>query len=521
MRLTQEQKAVLGSSGNLKIHAVAGSGKTSTLIEYARHQGNGRRVLYLAFNRSVKVEAQKRFAEEKLGNVQVETAHSLAWSRIVPSHGYAVRASYKPYEIADILKLKPRRKDPITTISICGHIGKLISLFCNQAAQKVADLDYPSFISEPRSRNFVQMHQDKIVDGARKLLAKMNSAQIPVSHEFYLKKYQLLKPQLNCDIVLFDEGQDASPVMLDVFLNQERARKIIVGDIHQQIYSWRYAINALKRVGFKDYSLTTSFRFPQEIADLAREVLRWKKYLGNPQDITINGKGRVLKRASSRAVIARTNLSLVRRAIEFTSSRRRCRIYFEGNLNSYMFAAEGASLWDVLNLYQCKNNLIRDPLIKKMRSMDDLKEYAELSGDTELVTLIEMVNEYGRKLPMHLKRLKELHVADEDRCKADMIFSTVHRCKGMEYDSVSLEDDFISEKKLQRVEENKDTPVFELERLNEEINLLYVAITRSRGILRIPEGLFAESCGAVGTDVQDSRVVTRRKSRHKVLRKQR
>lgn len=520
MRLTQEQKAVLDSSGNAKIHAVAGSGKTSTLIEYARHQGKGRRVLYLAFNRSVKIEAQRRFAEEKLGNVQVETAHSLAWSRIVPSHGYAVRISYKPCEIADILKLKPRRKDPVTTISICGHIAKLVSLFCNQTASKVADLDYPSFIAEPRSKSFAQKHQDKITDGARKLLAKMNSAEIPVSHEFYLKKYQLLKPQLNCDIVLFDEGQDASPVMLDVFLNQEKARKIIVGDIHQQIYSWRYAINALKRVGFEDYSLTTSFRFPQEIADIAMEVLRWKKYLRNPQDITITGKGKVLKRASSRAVLARTNLSLVRRAIEFTSPSRKRKIYFEGNLNSYMFAAEGASLWDVLNLYQCKNNLIRDPLIKKMRSLDDLKEYAELSGDTELGTLIDMVNEYGRKLPMLMNRLRECHVADEDRCKADMIFSTVHRCKGLEYDSVSLENDFITEKKLQRVQENKDTPVFELERLNEEINLLYVAITRSRGILKLPEGLFAENC-VTGAQAQESRVVTRRGSRHKVSRMRR
>ncbi|MFP4015317.1 MAG: UvrD-helicase domain-containing protein, partial [Chitinispirillaceae bacterium] len=517
MRLTEEQKAVIDSSGNLKIHAVAGSGKTSTLIEYARHQGKGRRVLYLAFNRSVKIDSQKRFAQEKLGHVQVETAHSLAWGRIVPSHGYAVRASYKPYEIADILKIKPSRKDPVTTISICGHIGKLVSLFCNQAESKVADLDYPSFIAEPRSRGFVRKHQDRIIDGARKLLAKMNSAQIAVTHEFYLKKYQLLKPRLNCDIVLFDEGQDASPVMLDIFLNQESARKIIVGDIHQQIYSWRYAINALKSVAFRDYSLTTSFRFPQEIADTAMEVLRWKKYLKNPQDVTIKGKGGPLKRASSKAVLARTNLSLVRRAIEFiNSSRKKRKIYFEGNLNSYLFAAEGASLWDVLNLYQGKNNLIRDPLIKKMRSIDELKEYADLSGDSELLTLIEMVNEYGRKLPVHINRLKDLHVADEDRSKADMIFSTVHRCKGLEYDSVSLENDFITEKKLRRVEENKDTPLFELERLNEEINLLYVAITRSRGILRIPEGLFLEK-GGMGIEAQDFRTVTRRSSRHKVL----
>lgn len=494
MRLTEEQKAILDSSGDLKIHAVAGSGKTSTLIEYAKQHGKRCSVIYLAFNRSVKIEAQKRFAQEGLSNVHVETAHSLAWNRIVPQNGYTVRAAYKPYEISDILNIKPTRKDSVTAIAVCGHIGKLVSLFCNQVTPKVMDLDYASFQTEPGVRNFVIKHNDKIVDGARQILAKMNSAEIAISHEFYLKKFQLLNPQLNYDIILFDEGQDASPVMLDILLNQKNSRKIIVGDVHQQIYGWRYAKNALKSVNFKDFSLTASFRFPQTIADLAMSVLQWKKYIDDPFDIKIIGKGKPVKRPSSKVILARTNLSLLRRAIDYTSNNRTKRkIYFEGNLSSYMYAGEGASIWDVLNLYQGKINLIRDPLIKQMESMDDLEEYADISNDTELLTLIDMVNEHGSQLPFHMSKLKELHVTDEDRNKADIIFSTVHRCKGMEYDSVNLENDFVSEKKLQRLAEKKDTPNSELEKLNEEINLLYVAITRSRGLLKIPDGLFVDT----------------------------
>ena len=63
----------------------------------------------------------------------------------------------------------------------------------------------------------------------------MERAEIPITHEFYLKKFQLQNPQLSYDYILFDEGQDASPVMLDVFLKQ-KATKVIVGDGHQQIY---------------------------------------------------------------------------------------------------------------------------------------------------------------------------------------------------------------------------------------------------------------------------------------------
>lgn len=494
MRLTEEQKTIISSSGNIKIHAVAGSGKTSTLIEYAKKHGKNLRVLYLAFNRSVKLEAQQRFTSAGLSNIKIETAHSLAWKKTVPQNGYQVRASYKPHEISQILQIKPSAKDPLTTIAICDHIGKLTSLFCNQAVSKVNDIDYCSYIHESRAKDFVSKHYEKIVSGSRRLLAMMNSSEIDVTHEFYLKKYQLLKPQLDFDMILFDEGQDASPVMLDIFLNQKDALKIIVGDVHQQIYSWRYAINALAHIDFKDCSLSASFRFPQNIADLAMNVLRWKKHINYPSEIKITGKGKIPVKLSSKAILARTNLSLLRSAIEYCcGNNKKNKIYFEGNLNSYMYANEGASLWDILSLYQGKFNNIRDPLIKQMKSIDDLQEYADISNDTELLSMIEMVNEHGSELPFHINRIKELHVNDKDRDKAAMIFSTVHRCKGLEYDSVTLENDFISENKVLRLSEKKNPSKQELEMLNEEINLLYVAITRSRGVLNIPDSIFSEN----------------------------
>jgi hypothetical protein len=55
--LTREQTAIVSSAGNIKINAVAGSGKTTTLIEYARVRP-GEKILYLAFNRAVKLEAE-------------------------------------------------------------------------------------------------------------------------------------------------------------------------------------------------------------------------------------------------------------------------------------------------------------------------------------------------------------------------------------------------------------------------------------------------------------------------------
>ena len=83
MKLTLEQEKILNETGNLKINAVAGSGKTTTIIEYARTRDPKSRILYLAFNKSVKLDAKKKFASQGLTNVTVETAHSLAFRHIV------------------------------------------------------------------------------------------------------------------------------------------------------------------------------------------------------------------------------------------------------------------------------------------------------------------------------------------------------------------------------------------------------------------------------------------------------
>jgi tRNA G46 methylase TrmB len=82
MELTKEQCDIINSTGNIKINAVAGSGKTTTIIEYANARPKTSKILYLAFNKSVREEATKKFANKGLGNVKVETAHSLAYKHI-------------------------------------------------------------------------------------------------------------------------------------------------------------------------------------------------------------------------------------------------------------------------------------------------------------------------------------------------------------------------------------------------------------------------------------------------------
>lgn len=484
MQLTAEQQNILNTNENIVINAVAGSGKTTTLIEYAKTRNTSSKILYLAFNRSVKLEAEQKFAAAGVPNVKVETAHSLAFDNVVKFSKYKVIQGYKSYEWVDILGILTG--DRHIDYMIGNHINRFISYFCNSSVNKVQSLNYEDAVTDPRAKQFASNFYSQIENFTRQALAKMDRGEIDITHDFYLKKFQLSNPQLHYDYILFDEGQDASAAMLDVFLHQS-AIKIIVGDVHQQIYGWRYAVNSLQQVNFPLYVLSHSFRFDEEIALIANKILQLKEHLHQKPAVKVIGVGIKNDAGSTKATLARTNLSLLMNAIAQKEHGNINSVYFEGNINSYTFADEGASLYDVLNLYNGKIANIKDKLLSTMKSMGELEEYIDKTEDNSMRMIVEVVKEFGNDLPRMINRLKESHAADKK--DAEIIFSTVHRCKGMEYDEVKLLNDFMTEEKLKKyIAEMDGDKITEANknRLAEEINILYVAATRARNKLIIP-----------------------------------
>lgn len=197
MELTKEQYDIINSTGNIKINAVAGSGKTTTIIEYAKARPKESRILYLAFNKSVKIEAIKKFAETGLNNVDVETAHSLAYKHIVKYNNFKVRSQgYKTHEIVELLDLRGN-EEKYTEFIVANHINKFITYFCNSDKQKVQDLNYLDIISDNKAKVFVKTFYKYIENQCRILLSKMDKGEIEITHDFYLKKFQLFHESEN------------------------------------------------------------------------------------------------------------------------------------------------------------------------------------------------------------------------------------------------------------------------------------------------------------------------------------
>ena len=79
---------------DLKIKAFAGSGKTSTLVAIAKElSGKG---LYLAYNKSIQIDAVKKFPS----HVDCKTAHSIAYRATV----YRIKNRVRPLSIFDITR---------------------------------------------------------------------------------------------------------------------------------------------------------------------------------------------------------------------------------------------------------------------------------------------------------------------------------------------------------------------------------------------------------------------------------
>ena len=460
-KITEEQKECINaakSKYNLKIKAFAGSGKTTTLVEIAKRlEGNG---LYIAFNKSIQNEATKKFSY----NVDCRTAHSLAYQaskEIIHNRIEELTMTY----IKDLLCIKGMHGYEPLEISF--FILKLLRVYCNTDRETIDE----SFAShgifniiraKPYSKYQIISY---IIEEAKKYWQKcwMKDSSLPIEHDFYLKIYQLFKPDLSktYQYILFDECQDASPVMLDIVTRQS-CQKIYVGDEHQQIYEWRGAINAFNNIEGETYYLSQSFRFGEEIADKANIITKIKG-----EEKLLRGLECVNSQITSQIPeihtrLCRTNSRIIQCVIDNPKIPMHI---IGGNTEVINLAKSGYALY--------KNNIkkVRDKKLKQFRSWEIMKEFNKKYEDPDITFLISIISKYGNYFYKIILELESANYVNEDCAK--IILSTIHKSKGREWDNVVVEDDFLIFKKESKI---KYTIINKIE----ELNLMYVAITRAK-----------------------------------------
>ena len=463
MRITKQQKQILEAVTqykNIKINAFAGTGKTSTLKLIANEYAN-KKILYLAFNSSIKNEASSLFPN----NTSIKTTHGLAFAAI-KKHTQIDLDNLVNYRAMDISK-----EFGITYNQAIGTL-KIFENFCNNTKSEITkdDIEHKS---------------------AKKMFDLMLINKLKPTHSFYLKYYYLLLsseqiPQFNYDICMLDEAQDTNEVTLGIFKALSAKVKIFVGDQHQQIYSFRGSKNALEKIkSDKKLYLSNSFRFNSTIAEYANILLENFKN----EKVKIDTESFNDEAIQTHGYISRTNaelISIISNRIEkrepFVTVRDPNEIFNLTMEVHYVLVGE-------------KEKIKRNRFLKEFVSEDDIADYAKEVEDYELKSALKRAKEYGEKIFEFKEIADKFYKAWQNkesnglvqRLSEILFLTTAHTAKGLEWDSVTVADDFNDFADLivdfgcdslkQFKEEQNHLPNGEL---IDEFNLFYVAITRAK-----------------------------------------
>jgi F-box protein 18 (helicase) len=460
--LTQEQKQIINEPVQSKklvlIQAFAGTGKTTTLLNVAKHNYH-KKVLYLTFNRSL-VDSAK--ANIFIDNLTICTMHSLALNGIENNNFEIGKLSLKFIEE----RLSIDRKESTIVRNI------LQSFFSSNSKT----------ISQCHVTSYNLLNEEYFINLAGIIWQCILNKECKVPHDAYLKMFQLQKVVLDYDIIMLDEAQDSTECMLSILYKQKHACIYLVGDIHQQIYGFRNVTNPFncdRNRFIKDFSLSQSFRYGYEVAHVSNMFLNtFKNEKKKITSIKLNTDLVTTTNSISGqyTIITRTNTTLLKEAFVLPHNVS-CHILGK----DYNFDKECMYVSEMQNIEQGgQSNLPKFRLFHTI--MDMTKYYQELSNFKWLLR-IHLFKEYGAEHLIENFRILQNKIVAFD--KADVVISTVHQAKGLEFDNVKLSDDFIP-----LTTQMNTLYVYQSKTAVEGYNLFYVAMTRAKKKLILNSELY-------------------------------
>ena len=443
---------VLNNDGLSAVNSVAGSGKTSLLVEITKQLGAQATGIYLAYNRAITVEAKQKFPK----NISCSTTHSLAFRAIVMPNNLKV-APFLNYK--DIVA-------PNLTNSERYDLTEYIKEFC--LSKHISPTE---FVQE-------QELDPRFLTPIQECLAAMESGLYPCTHDAYLKLFHLglyyKKISYDeLDIILLDEAGDLNEVTLEIFKLLPAKKKIMVGDPHQNIYSFNYTINCFKELHetIKIFPMSQSFRVSSAIAT------KIESYCQAYLDSTFKFKGiETDNEISTHAYITRTNAELVAKMIELNSigvqyglvrkpddifalPLAMCSLRPGG-----FISADGYSgIQDDVNAWGASNELRR----KYRTPLAYIREVYQ-----EDIAIQISINLVMAKGPAKLRACRDEAKKHSFKQQA-LILGTAHSVKGREFDEVTIAQDLNTAvgKILDRAPSTARS---------NELNLYYVACSRAK-----------------------------------------
>lgn len=462
MKPTQEQGAAIeafDNGGTLVLEAGAGTGKTTTLKLLATQRPKERGI-YLAFNKAIADSAKKTFPV----NVKCGTAHSFAYGAIGHSYRHRLDArAVRAREIATMLDLTDQvnhEKMVLEPFQLARLVMSTVKTFCSTTDGEI-NIDHVAYPVAADTEEAQASVAEIVLPYADRAWVDLQTpdGRLPFSHDHYLKMWQLSRPTMRCDFLLFDEAQDADPVIADVVVHQDQAQRVYVGDSAQAIYGWRGAVDAMAQIEqAKRLRLTQSFRFGPVIAD---EANKWLAALHSSMRLTgLPGwSSQLTTLTRPRAVLCRSNSGCLDELIK--------------SLNDGIRTALAGGARELQHVAEAANNLAHGrrsdhEMFAGFSTWQELRDYVETDHpDQQLKRWVQLVDKHGAEALLRALR----STVHETTGQPERTISTAHKAKGLEWSSVQIAEDYFEP--FER--DGRMIPV-----TREDAMLAYVAVTRAR-----------------------------------------
>ncbi len=482
---------IMNDHCNIILEAVAGSGKSTCLVQALPYIGPSKRVLMIAFNKKSGTDLTGKIAALSLetgfnaANVQARTCHSFGLAQLRRYYGAKARkltvetGSKKLFNIARH-ELNDEDHELYAAFSC-----KLVKLAKDQglgALEPETVQAYESLIDH----HGMELDSDEgdiatAIDIAMHIMrCSIESAERDLYIDFDDMIYLpiLWNAKIDTfDFVFFDELQDTSPMREELAARAigPNGRIVGVGDTFQAINGFAGAsCDAMaffaKRFNAVPLPLSVSYRCPQAIEALAQEINpAFSVHSSAPKgeycpDMALSKAMPYLDRES--AVLCRNTAPLVALAYQFIAQGVACVV---------LGRDIGKGLTALIKRMRAKT---LDNLTEKLATYR-ARETEKLKGDESkidslndkldcLTVLIDSMDEKSRTIPALVARIDSMF-SDDDK-SGKLTLSTAHKSKGLEWKNIAiLQPALMPSKRATRDWQVK-----------QEMHLIYVARTRCK-----------------------------------------
>lgn len=488
---------VVNDNRNAVISAVAGSGKTTTLIKSIELIPTDKKILFIAFNKSIANELTNRVP--KTGNIEVKTVHGYGYSLLKNSFNCEID-NYKYNKILNDIKSKKINnkysqkirnyfenmkndvdfKEIYKSVKELVNLGRLFNIDINNETESIKKLN-----NLAKKYNISNLNKESniafnLINIGIKDISKIDFTDmiyLPVILNLVVEKY---------DYVYIDECQDISTIQRVLLLNsvkEDTGRFFAVGDEKQSIYSFVGAdidsFNILCNLpNTEKLPLSVTYRCEPKILSMVKHI--------NPNIISYKteDEGEIIEEFSyhdlkdNDMVLCRETFPLVSLCITLLKENKKATIIGSeiGKILIKMITdcqdkIENYDMSSVFSHLHKQKKLLIENIIEKNKITKDeaLEDMLVILFDEKIKIIEGLVNSNSTPDDV-IEKINNIFKDDETN---GIVLSTIHKSKGLESERV-----FILHKELMPSKYAKDT--WELE---QEQNLIYVAYTRAKKVL--------------------------------------